>query len=106
MRDWCAKRIGTVHTFQGQEESVVLMALGCDARTTGAVAWASSKPNLLNVAVTRAQHRVFIIGDVALWGSKPYFEAALRLLPVITGDEFLGRVTAPGLPGGQGEVTP
>jgi hypothetical protein len=93
LRDWCAKRIGTVHTFQGKEESVVLMVLGCDARATGAVTWASSKPNLLNVAVTRAQHRVFIVGDVALWGSKPYFETARSLLPVITGDEFLGRVT-------------
>jgi superfamily I DNA and/or RNA helicase len=73
LRDWCKARIGTVHTFQGKEESVVLMVLGCDRRTAGAAEWAASKPNLLNVALTRAKHRFFIIGDEGLWAGLPNF---------------------------------
>jgi hypothetical protein len=60
------------------------------------VQWASEKPNLLNVAVTRAQQRFFIIGDVELWGDARFFESARRCLPIISREEFLRRVTARG----------
>ncbi|WP_394365169.1 AAA domain-containing protein [Paraburkholderia kirstenboschensis] len=65
---WCRERIGTVHTFQAREESVVIFVLGADHHAEGSANWAASKPNLLNGAVTRAQHRIFIIGDASLWG--------------------------------------
>jgi superfamily I DNA and/or RNA helicase len=81
LRDWCKGRIGTVHTFQGKEESVVLMVLGCDPRTTGTAQWAASKPNLLNVALTRVQHRFFIIGDEDVWAGLPNFCDAGNGLP-------------------------
>lgn len=97
LRDWCDKRIGTVHTFQGKEESIVWMVLGCDDKTAGAVSWATSKPNLLNVAVTRAKHRFFMIGDETLWAGKTYFDTAHRGLPVISGDDFLLRMKNPDL---------
>lgn len=97
VRGWCATHVGTVHTFQGKEDSIVWMVLGCDALRKGAVAWASSRPNLLNVALTRAQHRFFMIGDAALWGSRRHFErAGPRDLPRISGDMFLERMHAPG----------
>ena len=49
------------------------MVLGCDEKSEGAVTWASRKPNILNVALTRAEHRFFMIGDFDVWGSRTYF---------------------------------
>lgn len=95
VRAWCATHIGTVHTFQGKEDSVVWMVLGCDASRKGAVAWASSRPNLLNVALTRARHRFFMIGDAELWGPRRHFDrAGPQDLPRISGGVFLERVGA------------
>lgn len=93
LREWCKERIGTVHTFQGKEESTVWMVLGCDARTYGAAEWAASKPNLFNVALTRAKHRFFLIGDTKLWAGLPYFcNASEDILPRIHAEVFLQRV--------------
>jgi len=89
---WCSENIGTVHTFQGKEERIVWMVLGCDPHGEGAIGWASGKPNVLNVALTRAKHRFFMIGDADLWGGKRYFQEARRNLPKISGDEFLRRM--------------
>ncbi|MGV1873504.1 hypothetical protein [Agrobacterium rosae] len=49
------------------------MVLGTDTTRQGATKWAASKPNLLNVAVTRARHRIFVVGDYDIWRSHPYF---------------------------------
>ncbi|MGN4188931.1 DEAD/DEAH box helicase [Burkholderia gladioli] len=94
LRKWCEASIGTVHTFQGKEERVVWMVLGCDERGAGAVSWASGKPNILNVALTRAKHRFFVLGDGAIWGDKRYFNRAKLHLPEITSSEFLERMQA------------
>ncbi|MCG8996076.1 AAA domain-containing protein [Laribacter hongkongensis] len=88
---WCQASIGTVHTFQGKEEHIVWMVLGCDKRGAGAVSWAASKPNILNVALTRAKRRFFMIGDMDLWGDKRYLHTAKLNLPEITQAEFLSR---------------
>ncbi|WP_326541909.1 DEAD/DEAH box helicase [Pseudorhodoferax sp.] len=91
---WCTDRVGTVHTFQGKEESIVWLILGCDERTLGAAHWASGKPNLLNVALTRAKHRCFVIGDQALWGRLPHFAAAhAGRMPRISPQQFLRHMT-------------
>lgn len=74
LKRWAARNVGTVHTFQGKEEKTVFMVLGTDPENVGGAQWASSKPNLLNVALTRAQHRVYLVGDIELWGALPYFE--------------------------------
>ena len=42
-----------------------------------------SKPNLLNVAVTRARHDFYLIGDYHRLKSKPYAEVAARELPLL-----------------------
>jgi hypothetical protein len=90
---WCRDRIGTVHTFQGREESVVIFVLGADHASTGSAKWAASKPNLLNVALTRAQHRIYIVGDASLWGDQQHFSVALsRLERPISAEQLLSRV--------------
>jgi hypothetical protein len=80
LHQWVRQAIGTVHTFQGRQAAVVFFVLGGDKTTFGAVQWASRKPNLLNVAVTRAQSYFYMIGDYDLWGNRPYFEVAAKQL--------------------------
>lgn len=77
---WLDERIGTVHTFQGKEEKNVIIVLGLSVNNAGGEKWASSKPNLLNVAVTRAQKRVYIIGSKAVWAGCDYFNVANEIL--------------------------
>ncbi|XVN74026.1 hypothetical protein AAEX37_01105 [Oligella sp. MSHR50489EDL] len=77
---WCFNAIGTVHTFQGKEADCVILVLGSDKNSDGAARWAASQANILNVAVTRAKYRLVIIGDSELWGTKPYFNVAYKVL--------------------------
>jgi superfamily I DNA and/or RNA helicase len=77
---WVRQSVGTVHAFQGKQALVVFFVLGADKSTLGAIEWASRKPNLLNVAVTRAKARFYIIGDYELWKKWPYFEVAAKHL--------------------------
>ncbi len=88
---WLKNRVGTVHTFQGKEENAVIMVLGTDASRRGAAKWAASAPNLLNVAVTRARHRIFMVGDRDLWREQPYFSEAASMMPSVQAAEFLAR---------------
>jgi superfamily I DNA and/or RNA helicase len=96
IQKWCKEHIGTVHTFQGKEEDTVIFVLGADRQHLGSAQWASSKPNLLNVAITRAKRRFFIIGDKSLWDGMSYFSevAANRDLSRRTPEEFLSAVFA------------
>ncbi|WP_064681654.1 DEAD/DEAH box helicase [Rhizobium bangladeshense] len=91
LQKWLQERIGTVHTFQGKEEDIVFMVLGADADHRGAAGWAASKPNLLNVALTRAKRRFYIVGDRALWQTLPYFREAANALETVQAAEFLAR---------------
>lgn len=77
-------KVGTVHTAQGKEADVVVLVLGGNPRSPGAKAWAASKPNLLNVAVSRAKQRLYAIGDAQAWSKHSYFSVMAEELPVLT----------------------
>lgn len=73
-------KIGTVHTFQGKEADIVLFISGCDGTKTGAINWADSTPNLLNVALTRAKKVFIAIGNKSLYKNTRYFSKMISKL--------------------------
>lgn len=81
LKAWRGKNVGTVHTFQGKENDIVILVLGCDVAHQGGAEWAASKPNLLNVALTRAKNNIFVIGDRNVWADKTGFDVVAQTLP-------------------------
>ena len=85
------KIAGTVHTFQGKEADVVIFLLGGNPKTPGSITnFAAAKPNLLNVALTRARRRIYVIGDRNQWKRHTYFSTMAESLPVRSPDDILG----------------
>jgi hypothetical protein len=79
---WLRERVGTVHTVQGREAEAVILVLGAPMQgQSGARGWAGWPPNLLNVAVTRAQEVLYVIGNRDLWCSSGCFSQLDRSLP-------------------------
>lgn len=78
---WVYERVGTVHTVQGREAEAVFFILGApNAEQRGARGWAGGRPNLLNVAITRAKEAVYVIGNRTLWKSAGVFQSLDRFL--------------------------
>ena len=73
IRKWANSSIGTVHTFQGKEADIVYFVTGTDVSTESAANWSCMKPNLLNVAVTRAKDSFFVVGDLSRFKTKQYY---------------------------------
>lgn len=61
--------VGTVHAFQGKEASTVILCCAASniRNKAGGIGWVNSKPNLINVAVTRAKHHLFVLGNAEDW---------------------------------------
>lgn len=81
-RSWAFEHVGTVHTVQGREAAVVFFVLGAQMSSqTGARNWAGGRPNLVNVAVTRAKSSLYVIGNRQLWKTAGVFSVLDRFLP-------------------------
>lgn len=84
LSDWIYDNIGTVHKFQGKEADEVIFLLGCDMSqrekyaVTGFV-----NSNLVNVAVTRAKYRLYVIGDARVWQRNRYVSAVKASLDTL-----------------------
>ncbi len=78
---------GTIHTFQGKEADIVLLVLGTLPGNHRGRAWASSIPNMLNVAVTRARKRLLVIGNREIWKDCNYYSHMAKVLPAIRHDD-------------------
>lgn len=81
---WTNERIGTVHTVQGREAEAVILVLGAPhPAQVGARGWAGGRPNLLNVAVTRAKEVIYVIGNRELWREAGVFQELDKRLPQV-----------------------
>ncbi|WP_208559040.1 AAA domain-containing protein [Marinilactibacillus kalidii] len=78
IKEWIDRSVGTVHTFQGKEADTVYFVTGTDSQQSGAAKWSCSKPNLLNVAVTRAKEEFVIIGDYNRFESYDYYKDIIK----------------------------
>lgn len=79
---WTGERIGTVHTVQGREAEAVILVLGApNPAQTGARGWAGGRPNLLNVASTRAKEVIYVVGNRKLWREAGHFRELDHRLP-------------------------
>ena len=76
--DFLKNNIGTVHTFQGKEADEVVFALGCDKDAPGAVQFVGV--NIVNVAASRAKHRLYVVGDYNVWKCNEHVAAMKRIL--------------------------
>lgn len=77
---WLEDNIGTVHTFQGKEAKEVIFLLGCDdsPETSGAISWVND--NIVNVAVTRAKYRLYVVGNEEAWRKSSCMSLVQRYL--------------------------
>jgi superfamily I DNA and/or RNA helicase len=82
--DWCRDRVGTIHTFQGKEADAVIAVLGApNVSQQGARRWAAESPNILNVMVSRAKSRLYVVGSRGSWGNMGHARDLAVSLPVI-----------------------
>ncbi len=79
---WTRERIGTVHTVQGREADSVILVLGAPMPAQrGARGWAGGAPNILNVASTRAQENLYVVGSRPAWADAGVFARLARSWP-------------------------
>ncbi|WP_246793475.1 DEAD/DEAH box helicase [Burkholderia perseverans] len=82
-KDWLKDRIGTIHTFQGKEAEAVIAVMGAPmAAQQGARRWAGETPNILNVMVSRAKNRMYVVGSRVAWERAGHCQDVASALPV------------------------
>jgi hypothetical protein len=80
--------LGTVHRFQGGERSVVLFS---SVVTHGSsLAFLNAHPNLLNVAISRAQHHFVCLGHAAVLARGPRSRLLVDGVSVLAPEAYRG----------------
>lgn len=88
--DWVEHRVGTVHTFQGKEAEAVIVMLGAGrGPKAGSRSWAGATPNLLNVAATRAERVLYVVGNRTEWQSAGVFAVSAEMLAIRSPQDWL-----------------
>ncbi len=68
-------RVGTIHKLQGREADTIIFVLGAQGNSNErARRWASSRANILNVSLSRAQENIYVVGNRSEWGRLRFFE--------------------------------
>ena len=67
---------------KGKEAEVVFLVLGTMPAGAHARNWVAQSPNMLNVAITRAKERLYVIGNRGAWSKHRYFDHLAERLPV------------------------
>lgn len=84
LSNWVYSNIGTVHKFQGKEADEVIFLLGCDISQKDRYAVSGFvNGNLVNVAVTRAKYRLYVIGDAEVWQRNRYISTAKAIMDTL-----------------------
>jgi hypothetical protein len=81
---------GTIHSFQGKEAAIVFLVLGTSPGAAHARDWVAQSPNMLNVAITRAKERLYVIGNRVAWSKHRYFDQLAAGLPVRNSGQLFG----------------
>ncbi|QHM90151.2 DEAD/DEAH box helicase [Acetobacter pasteurianus] len=90
---WVSSNIGTIHTFQGKQAEAVILLLGAGsgAKSSSRI-WAGKTPNILNVASTRAQRCLYVVGNKREWENVGSFKIAAKFLPTIDAKSWLSKI--------------
>ncbi|MEO6670595.1 MAG: AAA domain-containing protein [Ferruginibacter sp.] len=71
-------RISTIDSFQGQEKEIVILSL-VRSNDEGEIGFLKDYRRM-NVAITRAKEKLFVIGDSATIGADPFFNSFLSYI--------------------------
>jgi hypothetical protein len=85
-RSWWVTRgrLEPITTLPSRAEQAIRGEHGVDEQWLSShtsVQWAARKPNLLNVAVSRAKRRLYVIGDWQAWAPHRHFNDLAHHLP-------------------------
>lgn len=81
IKEFGNNNIGTIHAFQGKENDTVIMMLGAQhPEDKGARSIMTSKPNVLNVGISRAKNNLYVIGNAELWLKHKYMQEIYNML--------------------------
>jgi hypothetical protein len=85
--------LGTVHRFQGGERSIVLFS--SVVTHPSSLAFLNARPNLLNVAISRAQHHFVCLGHAAVLSRGPRSRLLVDGVSTLSPEAYRGAYVGP-----------